>query len=58
MTSRSSQASLGTGDLALGTNRAISNVTVLIDFEWDIQLQATRESEVVTETKLSYIKVI
>ncbi len=29
-------------DLASGTNRVTSNVTVLIDLEWDIQLKATR----------------
>ncbi len=46
------------GDLGPGANRATSSVTVLTEFEWDIQLQATRGSEVVTETKLSYIKVI
>ncbi len=45
-------------DLVPGVNMASSNVMVLINFEWDIQLQATRGSEVATETKLSYIKVI
>ncbi|MCP4987907.1 MAG: hypothetical protein GY928_18200 [Colwellia sp.] len=42
-----------------GTNRVTSNVTVLIDFEWDIQLYSEkRGAESDTETKLSYIKVI
>ncbi len=45
-------------DLMPGTNRVTSNVTVIIDFEWDIQLQVTRGSEMATETKLSYIKVL
>ena len=46
------------GDLAPGTNRVTSNFTVLIDFEWDIQLQVTRGSEMAIETKLIYIKVL
>lgn len=46
------------GDLGPGVNRVTSNVTVIIDYEWDIQLEATRGAEVVTETKTSYIKVI
>ncbi len=46
------------GDLGPGVNRATSNVTVLIDFEWDIQLFATRGTESDTETKEGYIKVI
>ncbi len=46
------------GDLEPGTNRVTSNVTVIIDFEWDIQLFAERGAESDTETKSSYIKVI
>ncbi|MDR4498269.1 MAG: hypothetical protein MRK02_10170 [Candidatus Scalindua sp.] len=45
-------------DLRPGTNRASSNVTVIIDYEWDIQLYVTRGTESATETKLSYIKVL
>ena len=41
-----------------GTNRVTSHVTVIIDYEWDIQLYVTRGTENATETKLSYIKVI
>lgn len=46
------------GDLGPGVNRATSNVTVLIDFEWDIQLYAERGAESDIETKEGYIKVI
>lgn len=46
------------GDIRPGTNRTASTVTVLIDYEWDIQLYITRGVENATETKLSYIKVI
>lgn len=46
------------GNLGPGTNRVTSNVTILIDFEWDIQLYAERGAESDTETKSSYIKVL
>ena len=45
-------------DLRPGTNRVTSNVTVIVDYEWDIQLYVTRGTENATATKLSYIKVI
>ena len=45
-------------DLAPQTNRVETEITLIMDYEWDIQLQVTRGSEVATETKLSYIKVI
>lgn len=45
-------------DIRPDTNRAVSNVTVIIDYEWDIQLYITRGTENATETKLSYIKVV
>ena len=45
-------------DLAPGTNRVTSTGTVIIDYEWDIQLKVTRGLEVATETKRSYIKVL
>ncbi len=46
------------GDLAPATSRTTATTVLLVDFEWDIQLFATRESENDTETKDSYIKVI
>lgn len=45
-------------DLMPDVNRVVLNVTVIFEYEWDIQLYVTRGTENATETKLSYIKVI
>jgi len=45
-------------DLSHCTNRVTSSVTVIIDYEWDIQLQVTRGSDETTKMKLGYIKLL
>ncbi len=46
------------GDLAPATSWTTTTTVLLIDFDWDIQLFATREAESDTETKESCIKVV
>ncbi|TDE63100.1 MAG: hypothetical protein D8M57_20065 [Candidatus Scalindua sp. AMX11] len=45
-------------DNSPGSNQVSSGITVIMEFTWDIQLEATRGAEVVTKTKSSYIRVI
>lgn len=47
-----------TSDLMPQPERVETNVTVLMEYQWDIQLYVTRGSENATETKYSYIKVL
>ncbi len=45
-------------DNSPGQDQVSTTVTVIMEFTWDIQLEATRGSETVTKTKSSYIRVI